>query len=203
MIKAIVFDVGGVLIGLDMGRCINSFRQVLGFDRITEILDPYHQKGVYGEMEEGLVSADAFRAAILAESRPGCTPADVDFCMGSLLVGMTPDTVNTVKDLATRYPLFLLSNNNPIAMGFINEMFRENGLEPETTFKDQFLSYQMKLLKPGRAIYEASIARVGLPANEILFIDDNDTNVKAAREAGMQARLYVPGTSLAALLADC
>jgi putative hydrolase of the HAD superfamily len=203
MIKAIVFDVGGVLIGLDMGRCINSFRQVLGFDRITEILDPYHQKGVYGEMEEGLVSADAFRAAILAESRPGCKPADVDFCMGSLLVGMTPDAVNTVKDLATRYPLYLLSNNNPIAMGLINEMFRENGIEPETTFRDQFLSYQMKLLKPGRAIYEASIARIGLPANEILFIDDNDTNVKAAREAGMKARLFVPGTSLAALLADC
>ena len=203
MIKAIVFDVGGVLIGLDMARCIRSFREVLGFDRITEILDPSHQKGIYGEMEEGLVSADAFREAILAESRPGCTPADVDFCMCSLLVDMTPDAVQTLKELATRYPLYLLSNTNPIAMGFINQLFRDNGIEPETTFRDQFLSFQMKLLKPSRAIYEAAVARIGLPAGDILFIDDNEANVTAAREAGMQARHLRPGMSLAALLSDC
>ena len=53
MIKAIVFDIGGVLIGLDLGRCIQAFQDILGYYRITELLDPYHQKGIYGEMEAG------------------------------------------------------------------------------------------------------------------------------------------------------
>lgn len=203
MIKAIVFDIGGVLIGLDLDRCIRTFKEVLGFDRITELLDPYHQKGIYGEMEAGTLSADEFRAEVLKDSRPGCQPEDVDRCMYSLLTGMDPDTVQTVKRLAGRYPLYLLSNNNPIAMSRILEMFRENGLAPETTFRDQFISSEMKLLKPSREIYEESVRRTGLPAGEILFIDDNETNVLAAREAGLQARLFVPGEKLSQLLADC
>ena len=203
MTKAIVFDIGGVLVGLDLGRCIHAFQEILGYDRITSLLDPYHQKGIYGDMEGGLISADDFHRLVLAESRPGCTPADVDRCMGALITGMAPDTVRTVKDMAKRYPLYLLSNNNPIAMGIINGMFRDNGIEPSTTFKSQFLSYEMRLLKPSQAIYQATIKGIALPAEEILFIDDNETNVLAAREAGMQARLYIPGTPLSALLSDC
>lgn len=203
MIKAIVFDIGGVLIGLNLDRCIRTFQEVLGYRRITELLDPYHQKGIYGEMEAGDLSADGFRAEVLRESRPGCRPEDVDRCMYSLLEGMDPDTVETVKALRGRYPLYLLSNNNPIAMKRILEMFRENGLEPETTFRDQFISSEMKLQKPSREIYEESVRRTGLPAGEILFIDDNETNVAAAREAGMQARLFAPGMKLSQLLADC
>lgn len=202
MAKAIVFDIGGVLIGLDLGRCIHAFREILGFERITELLDPYHQKGIYGDMEGGIIGADEFRSRVLEESRPGCVAADVDRCMGALLAGMAPDTVKTVKALSTRYPLYLLSNNNPIAMGLINQMFRDNGIEPETTFKGQFISCDMRMLKPSPEIYEAAIRGIGLPPEEILFIDDNETNVLAAREAGMQSRMYVPGTPLSLLLAD-
>lgn len=201
MIKAIVFDIGGVLIGLDLARCIRAFEDILGFYRITELLDPYHQKGIYGEMEAGRITGEEFRTLVLADSRPGAQPSDVDRCMGALLTGMTQDTVDTVKELATRYPLYLLSNNNPIAMPIITGMFRENGLGPET-FKGQFISSEMRLLKPSREIYEATIEGIGLPAGEILFIDDNEANVMAAREAGLQARLYVPGTRLSTLLAD-
>ena len=201
MIKAIVFDIGGVLIGLDLARCIRAFEDILGFYRITELLDPYHQKGIYGEMEAGRITGEEFRTLVLADSRPGSKPSDVDRCMGALLTGMTQDTVDTVKELATRYPLYLLSNNNPIAMPIITGMFRENGLGPET-FKGQFISSEMRLLKPSREIYEATIEGIGLPAGEILFIDDNEANVMAAREAGLQARLYVPGTRLSTLLAD-
>lgn len=203
MAKAIVFDIGGVLIGLDLDRCIRAFQEILGYYRITELLDPYHQKGIYGDMEEGLISADEFREKVLSESRPGCTGADVDRCMAALITGMDPDAAGAVKELSGRYPLYLLSNNNPIAMGIINEVFRENGIDPETTFKGQFISCDMRLVKPSPAIYEATVRGIGLPAGDILFIDDNQANVLAAREAGMQARLYVPGTRLSTLLADC
>lgn len=202
MIKAVVFDIGGVLINLDMQGCIEAFRKNLGFERITELLDPYHQKGVYGDMEAGLVSADQFRAEVLRGSRPGSKPEDVDRSMFALLAGMETDTVETVKDLSARYPLYLLSNNNPIAMGHILRMFKDYGIDPEKTFREQFISSEMKLLKPSPEIYREAVARIGLPAQEILFIDDNDVNVQAARKEGMQARVYVAGSKLSALLSD-
>ncbi len=202
MVKAIIFDIGGVLINLDMDGCIRAFRENLGFERITELLDPYHQKGVYGDMEAGLVSAAEFRAEVLQGSRPGSRPEDVDRSMYALLAGMEADTVETVKALAARYPLYLLSNNNPISMGHILRMFRDYGIDPDTTFREQFISCEMKLLKPSARIYQEAVARVGLPAKDILFIDDNEANVLAARKVGLLARVYVPGTQLSALLSD-
>lgn len=202
MVKAIAFDIGGVLIELDLDRCIHAFRDILGFERITELLDPSHQKGIYGEMEAGRLGADHFRELILAESRPGCTKADVDRAMAALLVGMPEATVRVVKDLQTRYPLYLLSNNNPISMARTYAIFRENGIEPKTAFKGEFISWEMQLMKPSQACYREVIRRIGLPAREILFVDDNANNVEAAREAGLQARYYIPGSDLSLLLAD-
>ena len=202
MTKAILFDIGGVLIELDPGRCIEAFQTILGFQRITKILDPCHQKGIYGDMEAGIVSVDEFRRHILAESRSGCGPADVDAAMAALLVGMRPDTVQTVKRLAGKYPLYLLSNNNPISMARTYEIMRENGIEHTIIFKDEFISWEMKMLKPTREFYEEAVRRVGLPAEEILFIDDNQANVDGARSVGIEARYYQPGTDLSLLLAD-
>ena len=202
MVKVIVFDIGGVLIELDPERCIRAFQEILGFARITEILDPCHQKGIYGDMEAGILPASRFRELILAESRPGCRPEDVDRCMAALLVGMQPDTVETVKRLAARYPLYLLSNNNPISMARTYQILRENGLEAESTFRGQFISWEMKMLKPSTAFYREVVRRIGIPAGEILFIDDSQANVQGALSVGMAARYYQPGSSLSSLLAE-
>ena len=203
MVRAILLDIGGVLIGLNLGRCIQAFRSILGFERITELLDPCHQKGIYGDLEGGVLTPEHFRELILAESRPGCVPADVDRAMEALLVQeMDPRTLAAVQDLRTRYPLYLVSNNNPISMRHIREVFFRHGLGPGT-FRGEFISSEMQLMKPSEAFYREVIRRLGIPAGEMLFVDDNAANVEGARRVGMEARLFVPGTDLGALLADC
>lgn len=200
MIKAIVFDIGGVLIGLDLERCIHAFQDNLGFYRITELLDPCHQKGMYGELEAGRLAPSHFRQLVLAESRPGSRPEQVDASMSQLLAGMDLRTVSAVKELAQRYPLYLASNNNPISMPFCLKMLQDNGLGE--VFQGQFISCDLKLMKPSAAFYQAVVQGIGLPAEEILFIDDSLTNVEGARAVGMQARLYIPGSDIALLLSD-
>ena len=147
-----------------------------------------------------VLSADAFRAAVLSESRPGSRPEDVDRSMAALLTGMDSDTVATVLSLQGRYPLYLLSNNNPISMVECRRILRENGLGD--AFKAEFISADMKLMKPSRAFYEEVVRRLGVPAGEIVFVDDSPANVEGARAVGIDARLYVPGTPLAPVLSD-
>ena len=62
--------------------------------------------------------------------------------------------------------------------------------------------WKMKMLKPSPEFYKEAIRRIGLPAGELLFIDDNQANVDGARAVGMPARFYQPGTDLSLLLAD-
>ena len=202
MVSAIVFDLGGVLIDLDYDSCVRSFREVLGYERITELLDLSHQKGIYGDMEAGLITADEFRAEVLRESRPGCVPADVDRAMAGLLVGMDPKKVPLLERLAEKYVLYGLSNNNEISVARMHAIYEENGLDWQRVFRKEFISSRMKLLKPSRAIFDAAAAEIGFPPAEILFVDDSQRNVDGARSAGWQAVLYVQGTDLGECLAN-
>lgn len=199
MTKAIVFDVGGVLISLDLERGIRAFKEVLGYDRITELLDPCHQKGIFGAMEGGEISADEFRARVLEESRPGSKPEDVDRCVRSILNPVFPETATAVRSVYGRYPLYLLSNNNPIGMPRCLELMGEAGIG-ESLFEDMFVSSEMKMLKPSPEFYREAVRRIGLPPEEILFIDDSLANVEAARALGIDARWLEPGMALSQLL---
>ena len=200
MTKAILFDLGGVLVDLDMEACVRAFRENLGFARITELLDPCHQKGIFMEMEAGRVSADEFRAAVLAESRPGARPEEVDRCIAHLLVGMEPYKVALLERLATRYDLYILSNNNPISMPLCNAMMAKAGLDWQRIFKEEFVSCYLKMLKPGQEIFREAIRRTGVAPEEILFIDDSARNVEAAAAAGMRSAFYRQGDDLAGLI---
>ena len=200
MPKAIVFDLGGVLIDLDFDRCVRAFREVLGYERITELLDLSHQKGFYGDMEAGLITADEFRAEVLRESRPGCVPADVDRAMAGLLTGMDPAKVPLLERLTERYPLYGLTNNNEISVQRMHDIYEENGLDWRRVFRKEFISCRMKLMKPSREIFDAAAAEIGLPPEEILFIDDSQRNVDGALAAGWKAALYKQGTDLGACI---
>lgn len=202
MVRAIVFDLGGVLIDLDADRSIRAFREILGYERITELLDLSHQKGIYGAMEAGEITADEFRAEVLRESRPGCTPEDVDRAMAGLLVGMDPAKVTLLERLAEKYPIYGLSNNNEISVVLMHRIYDEVGLDWKRVFRKEFISSRMKMMKPSREIFEAAAAEIGLPPEKILFVDDSQRNVDGARAAGWQAVLYRQGTDLGACVAN-
>lgn len=203
MIKAIIFDIGGVLVDVDLPRCRKAFTERIGFTMINELLDASHQRGFYSDMEEGVISADEFREKVIAASAPGATAADVDECLWQLLTGMDEYKavlLNSLHDAG--YVLYLLSNNNAISMVACHKAMADAGLDYERVFKKEFLSYRMKLLKPDRAIYERVVSEVGLQPSEIMFIDDSMSNIEAASALGIKALHYTQGSDLKALIND-
>ena len=52
-------------------------------------------------------------------------------------------------------------------------------------------SYELGLVKPQREIYEDAIRGLGVRAGEALFLDDRIENIEGAREAGLEAELFV------------
>lgn len=200
--KAIIFDMGGVLVDLDLEDCKRAFKEDLNYYGIDEILDPCHQKGIWGDLEEGMLSAEDFRKIVLADSRPDAQPEDVDKAMWRILSGIAPYKAELLKKLAQKYDLYLLSNNNSICLPCSAGMFDEVGAPLEEVFKKCFYSFEMKALKPSEKFYKAVIEQIGLPGEQMLFIDDSQKNVDGAIAAGLPAVYYQPGTDLSALLAD-
>lgn len=199
-IKAIIFDMGGVLVDLDIEDCKRAFKEYLGYEKIDELIDPCHQKGIYGDLEEGKLSGDEFRKLVLAESRPGSVAEDVDRAMWHILTGIEPYKAQLLKRLSESYELYLLSNNNEVCLPRSRAMFAEAGTPMETLFKKCFYSFEMKALKPSEAFYKAVVAEIGLPAEQMFFIDDSQKNVDGAIAAGLPAVYYQPGTDLEALI---
>jgi HAD superfamily hydrolase (TIGR01509 family) len=57
-------------------------------------------------------------------------------------------------------------------------------------FDPLLFSYQFGALKPSVALFTVVLAQLGLPAQDILLIDDASQNVEGARAVGMQACLF-------------
>ena len=200
--KAIIFDFGGVLIDLDIEDCKAAFKRDLGYEKIDDILDPCHQKGIVGDMEEGVISGDEFRAAVLKDARPGALPHEVDDAFMHILAGIPAYKGPLLNHLATKYDIYILSNNNPIVAPHMSELFAGVGVDYENLFKKSFLSYEMKALKPSESFYKRVLEQVDYPAEDILFIDDSQKNVEGAIAAGLPSVYYDPTSDLAALLAE-
>ena len=81
-------------------------------------------------------------------------------------------------------------------------LFEQAGAPLDKLFRKCFLSHEMKALKPSESFYKAVIEQIGLPSEQLLFIDDSQKNVDASIAAGMPAVYYEPGTDLSALLAE-
>ena len=200
MIKEIIFDMGGVLVDLDIEDCKKVFKETLGYNDIDQIIDACHQKGIYGDLEEGTLSAEEFRSIVLAGSRPGSVPEMVDEAMSHILVGIQPYKVQMLKKLAQEYDIYMLSNNNAICLPYSRAMFADAGIPLEDIFKKCFFSFEMKALKPSAAFYKEVVEQIGLPAEEMFFIDDSQRNVDGSIAAGLPAVYYEPGTDLEALI---
>ena len=200
MIKAIVFDLGGVLISLDKARCIRAFKEIAGFDRIEEFLDTSHQRGMIGDLEAGRISVAEFFAECRKYCRPGVSDAEIRRCFHALLDPMTPETAALLRQLARRLELYILTNNSSVTMEKTYEDARKTGIDLQATFRQIFVSQDLKMLKPSQEIFAHVIRAIGLPPEEILYVDDSPRNVEAARMAGMNALHHVPGRDLAETL---
>ena len=200
--KAIIFDFGGVLIDLDINDCKEAFKRDLGYEKIDDILDPCHQKGIVGDMEEGVITAEEFRAAVLKDARPDARPEQVDEAFMHILAGIPAYKGPLLNHLAKSYDVYILSNNNPIVAPHMSELFAGVGVDYENLFKKSFLSFEMKALKPSDAFYKRVLEQIDCPAEDLLFIDDSQKNVEGAVAAGLPSVYYDPSTDLAALLAD-
>ena len=102
----------------------------------------------------------------------------------------TVEVVRGLTDAGT--PLGLLSN----IPEELAERFEERFRHVFDLFPVLGLSCRIGSAKPEKPAFDWCLERLEVPAEDVLFVDDNATNIAAARELGMRAHLFTSVTEL-------
>ena len=200
MIKNLLFDLGGVIMDLDRNRCVRAF-EAPGMADAEDFLGLYGQKGAFLALEAGQIDADEFHKCVRQLISRPVTDEEIDKAFNEFLVGIPVERLRALRELRKRYPVYLLSNTNPIMMNSkIAEEFRKEGLEINDYFDGIVTSYEAKCCKPAKGIFDYAEEVCGIEPKETLFFDDSSSNVEAARRYGYQAVVVNPGDEFVDLL---
>ena len=195
-IKNIVFDLGGVLVDLDFKAAINGLQEA-GFANVKEQLLAFDRNGIFQKFELGEMTADEFRTAIRENSTVTLTDEEVDNLWNLMLLEIPREKLELILELRSKYMVYLLSNTNAIHWDYVcKNAFNYRGFRMEDYFEETFLSFEMHLAKPDKAIFEKVLSEANLLPEETLFIDDSEANCKAAQEVGIHAHHYHVGDDL-------
>lgn len=180
----IVFDYGEVIAQRPTAEAFARLAEVVGaaparfedgywlhrdkFDRGLAELDYWHAVGTAAGIDVGPAEAAAL------------TAADVE-----LWNTLDPRSVELVAELGAAGRRLALLSNAPIGHG---TAFRTR--EWAAPFEHFVISGELGLAKPDPAIWRALLDRLRAPAGDVLFLDDREVNVAAAREAGIRAFLW-------------
>lgn len=190
-IKNVIFDLGGVLVDLDIDRCTEAFRE-LGMPKVAGLINPYYPAEMIGRLERGDITFhEACNEMRRLDNRPQVTDAEIAGAYGAFLTGIPVVKLRQIDRLRRAgIHTYVLSNNNPAAMEVIRGQFTADGRTMDDYFDKIYLSYELHELKPSEAIFRKVIADSGAIPAQTLFIDDGQKNVDAAQALGFA--VYMP-----------
>ncbi len=179
MIRNIVFDIGNVLVAFRWREYFAEFGYSQDiYDRLCKATA---MSPVWNEYDRGIWTEEEVLQGFIAND-PEIEP-QIRETLSSLkgLLVMYDYAVDWVKDLKQKgYGVYYLSNYSVPA-------YRD--CESELAFLPYMdggiLSYREKVIKPDPAIYNLLLERYGLKAEECVFLDDTEKNIKGAHGVGM------------------
>ena len=184
VIRAVVFDIGGVLeITPDLGTARRwEARLGLAAGEIDERL-----RDVWRGGSLGTITLDGVHQAI--RDRLGLDERQLASYMADLwreyLGTANAELIEYARQLRPRYRTGILSNS------FVGARERERAAYGFEDLVDEIVySHEVGMGKPDPLIYALACARLNVQPGETVFIDDADRCVAGAREAGIHAVRY-------------
>lgn len=203
-IDTIIFDLGGVLLNLDFKRSIDAFI-TLGFSNVEKQMTRLLASRPAGNnlsffhlYETGRISSGEFRDELRKHAGLNISDEDIDRAWTAMLMDLHGENMEIMEKLKGSYRIFLLSNTNPIHIRYLhsrNDSGKSySGLE--RLCEKVYYSFEVKMRKPDREIFDHVISDTSLDPGKTLFIDDSTPNIEAAHDAGLQAYHHKAGASL-------
>jgi putative hydrolase of the HAD superfamily len=204
MIRAVFFDIGGVLVESPFGA-FEAYETAAGLPsgalRALNQRDP--DRNAWACAERGELDRDGFFAQFEAEARALGHAVDAHRLFAGMAVTVRPEMVELLRRLRGRYILACLTNNMNLGHGVTMSATPERAAEVDAMLAlvDHVLeSRKLGVRKPEPAFYAIACERAGVAPHEVVFLDDLGINLKPARALGMHTiKVDQPGPAIAAL----
>lgn len=188
-IKNILFDFGGVIVGLNKQNALNRFKE-LGISNIEDYLNEFRQSGIFLEFEEGKLMKEEFFKEFRKLSDKDVSDKEIASGWLAFLTYIAEYKFQMLKDLRKKYKVYLLSNTNPVIMEWAESEDFSPTKEPITAFFDKcYYSFKIGAAKPEKRAFEAVIEGSGINPAETLFLDDGQANIDMAKSMGFKTYL--------------
>lgn len=177
--KTLLFDLGGVLVD---NSHLTDIRDLLPEQMASLDLHAlWLSSPAVQRFEKGQIDASDFSAQFVTEWNLSLTPEAFLKRVASWPKGFYPGVADALIELRRSHEIAYLSNSNTVHWA---------GYRSILSYADRaFASHLCGLVKPDPAIFDLVIAELARSPSEICFFDDSNSNVQAARSAGMDAHL--------------
>ncbi|MFZ4800352.1 MAG: HAD family hydrolase [Bacteroidia bacterium] len=182
--KAIIFDLGGVIVNLDQDRTIRSFKRLnIDLEEVNEKLP------VFKQYETGKVNTETFIQTIKSELKGNASNIEISTAWNKMILDVPIDRIEVLKELRKHYKLYILSNTNELHIQEFNKLFEID--HPNENWEDLFdkiyYSHQIGLRKPNEEAWQLILDENKIQASETIFIDDTSMHFKAANSIGIKS----------------
>lgn len=194
--NALLFDLGNVLLPIDLLLTYQAFSQLSTSFSSEEIQNKINNEGLWLSYEAGLLTDEEFRDLLRDKLDLDCSNDEFDQAFSALLLDFPSNVYSFLEELTANFDLYLLSNTSVIhARIFLNNQLGPNGENLFGLFKKAHFSYEMGLVKPNPLIYEHVLRENNLIAGQLVFFDDNVANIESASQLGFDSILIDPKNS--------
>jgi HAD superfamily hydrolase (TIGR01509 family) len=183
--KAVLFDLGEVVLRIKTDQLLASIRAASPrLDEATMLAELRNEGSRHHAYERGEISGQDFHAHLQSAYGMTWTYGEWLRHWNDYFLPNRPMDILLAK-LRGQAPLWALSNTNPEHYRHVRREYRVFD-----AFEGIITSYEAGLRKPDPRIYQLALDRMGRQAHEVVFIDDLEANIAAARGLGLLAFHY-------------
>ena len=186
MYNTVVFDLGGVIINLNVPRCVESFKRLMPEENIRNVLGIDDEgegvvavsaatKQLMHDFEYGNISPEEFLTTLQKYCFEGTTQEQIHAAWLSMLDSLPQERLDYIASLRQKgYRTILLSNSNELHWEPIWKQYRLGEY-----FDMVFASHHLHIAKPNKEIFEHVVREAQVDCAHTIYVDDLEKNRRA------------------------
>lgn len=182
--RAIIFDIGRVLIRVDVGRALSGLSQGITLSP-DEIWSALQKDPLWLDWQEGRIPPRDWHAHVTKKLGGTLTFEQFTKVWNSSLDPHPMQDSSFLEKLGRQYRLALLSNTDPLHVAHM-----ESTYDFFKFFPVRIYSCSLGVSKPNPLIYKEALRACKVSAEEAIYIDDVAAYAEAAQRLGMSGIVF-------------